>query len=56
MLDDDHYAASYWYHVKCFHFKPRHKIIDANKMNHQIYGIEDLDPEDCDKIVDYLTE
>lgn len=24
ILDDDHFNAKYWYHLKCFQLKPRH--------------------------------
>lgn len=24
ILDDDHFNAKYWYHLKCFTLKPRH--------------------------------
>lgn len=42
--------------MKCFHFKPRHKALPSEKMEEKIYGIEDLNPEDCDKVVEYLKE
>ena len=42
--------------MNCFHFKPRHKVLSSEKIEENIYGIEDLNPEDCDKLVEYLKE
>ena len=56
LLDDDHYAASYWYHLKCFHFKPRHKVLDVETLDKKICGFDEVNKDDAKGLIEYLKE
>lgn len=49
--DDDHFNARYWHHLDCFNLKPRFKDLDPET---QIYQLENLEEEDCEKVVEYM--
>lgn len=51
-MNDDHFNGRYWYHLNCFDLKPRFKYIDPKQ---QIYNLENLEKEDCDKVLNYMN-
>lgn len=54
ILDDDHFNAKYWYHLKCFQLKPRHLEIEEDKIDQKIYNIDRLEEKDYEEVVEHI--
>lgn len=52
-MDDPRFSRQDWYHLPCFELKPRFKDVDPDE---NVYRIDELDPEDYDKVINRLTE
>ncbi len=42
LVDDDHFSTgqgTQWFHKSCFHFKPRHKLLEIDTLNKKIYNL-----------------
>jgi hypothetical protein len=42
LVDDDHFSTgqgTQWFHKVCFHFKPRHKLLEVDTLNKKIHNL-----------------
>ena len=53
IMEDDHFNARYYYHLKCFKLQPRFKTIDPEP---QIYKLNDLERGDIDLVLNLIKE
>lgn len=57
LVDDDHFSTgqgTQWFHQACFHFKPRHKVLELEGLNKKIHNLETLNKKDQKTIISYL--
>ena len=57
LVDDDHFSTgqgTQWFHKACFHFKPRHKVLELDGFNKKIHNVSALEKKDQKDILAYL--